>query len=351
MSATPPPKEKAAPGTNRAAANGNQEHRQTTTDASQGKRSFDPEVLEGLRSSLAEYLTACGVELKKQGARLVGKCPVHADSDPSLALFGHAHQTCGCHPCGHTGDVFATSQWMGRSTSFTEAVKEVAAVLGVHLQDRTAGPATAPVTPPQRAAKQPEVPFALSDSDRDKIESARFDWSDAFHGGDPIVDQIRESLGLTRETLRYAGHGSSGLGLAKGFYGKPCWLCYIYPTGLKYRNPAKVKERRFEWLCGKALAPWRWEWALLPDVRMIYLTEGETDCLALIEAGFESDGTGACVASTGTSFSAEWAPLFQGKRVVICFDSDTAGQEAALKVAELLAPHASEVLTWKGPIQ
>ena len=237
-----PPKEKAAPrrGTGQA-ANGNQERPQSIASSPAGKLHFDPATLDALRSRLPEYLAKIGVELRKNGSRLVGKCPVHADTDPSFAVFGDGHQTCGCHPCGHTGDVFATSQWLGRASTFPEAVADVAAVLGVHLPDSTAGPATAPATPQKRPAKV-EVPFELSPGDREKVDEAKFNWSDAFHSGDTIIDRIAENLGLTRETLRYAGHGASGLGIASG------WLVYIYPSGLKWRNPDSNAKPRFAWL-------------------------------------------------------------------------------------------------------
>jgi len=174
------------------------------------------------------------------------------------------------------------------------------------------------------------------------VHAARLAFSDAFHAGEPIVDEIAASLGLDRETLRLASWGASGLGLAEG------WLCYAYPQGLKWRNPDTNAKPRFRWLVGKAVAPWRMEWARKPEVRTVYVTEGESDCLALIAAGMEDDGTAACVASPGTSFSREWAPLFRGKRVVLCFDKDHAGQLATATVAANLKGHASEILTWKG---
>jgi len=342
--AHPPAQEKAPARPEQAAPGNKQEHRQTTTTASQGKH-FDTEVLEGLRARLPEYLNKIGIELKKQGSRLVGRCPMHDDSSPSFAVFGAKLENCGCIPCNDfKGDVFAASQWLGRAGSFTEAVREVAATLGAYLPQDGTRAATRAATAPQRAPKQPEVPFALSDSDKEKIHAAKLAWSDAFHGGDSIVGFIAEDLGLSRETLRYAGHGSSGLGIANG------WLCYAYPQGLKWRNPDPQAKPRFLWLCGKATLPWRWEWARLPDIRTIYVCEGESDCLALIEAGLESDGTGACVASPGTSFSPEWAMLFAGKAVILCFDSDPPGQTAALKVAAMLAPHATSVSIAKGPL-
>jgi hypothetical protein len=308
---------------------------------------FQAETLEEMRHRLPDYLAACGVELRRNGTRLVGRCPVHDDTSPSFAVFGSNQEKCGCYPCGFGGDVFGVSQWLGRSSAFPEAVLDVAAVLGVSLPQSTAGTATRPATAPPRPAKQPAPPFILSDGDRAKVYAARLAFCDAFHGGDEIIDRIAESLGLDRETLRVASWGSSGLGLAPGSYGKPAWLCYRYPQGLKWRNPDTMAKPRFEWLVGKATAPWRMEW-VTDKTRTVYLTEGESDCMALIESGIEADGTAACVASPGTSFPREWAKLFRGKRVVLCFDTDPPGRAATATVAAILKGHAAEILTWKG---
>ncbi|NQW99674.1 toprim domain-containing protein [bacterium] len=309
-------------------------------------RTYQAETLDLLRPRLSDYLVNIGVELRQSGTRLVGKCPNHDDQSPSFAVYGTRHEMCGCFPCCFTGDVFALSQWLGRSSTFREAVQDVAATLGVYLPQSSVGAGNVTLPVPL-TAKQPTPPFVLSAGDHAKVHATRFAFSEAFHSGEEIVDRIGASLGLDREKLRLASWGSSGLGLAAGSYGKPVWLCYSYPQGLKWRNPDPTAKPRFEWLCGKALAPWRIEW-VKPDTRTVYITEGESDCLALIAAGVEDDGTAVCVASPGTSFPREWAPLFTGKRVVLCFDTDPPGKIATVTVAAILRGHASEILTWKG---
>ncbi|MEX1115549.1 MAG: CHC2 zinc finger domain-containing protein [Akkermansiaceae bacterium] len=320
----------------------------TPTKAKLKKLSFEPETLEAMRARLPEYLEACGVELRRNGTRLVGRCPVHDDRTPSFAVFGQRLETCGCYPCGHTGDVFATAQWLGKAGTFPEAVRHVAAVLGVYLPDGATGAATVPAKPQKRAPKPPPPPFKLSDAERERVTAARLRFCDVLHAEDPIAADIATSLGVSLETLRWASWGNSGLGLdSPAGLGKP-WLCYTYPNGLKYRNPDPNGKPRFVWLCGRATAPWRMEWASKPEVETVYLTEGESDALALIETGIEADGTAACVASPGTSFSREWAPLFSGKRVVLCFDTDEPGRKATADVAAILKGHARKILTWKG---
>ena len=299
---------------------------------------FDAATLEAMRCRLPDYLTARGVELRKQGARLVGKCPCHEDGSPSFAVFDSKHESCGCYPCDFKGDVFAVSQWMGRASNFVEAVKDVADTLGLYLPQDGTQPATRPATAPQRAAKQPEPPFELCAADREKIHVARLAFSDAFDAGE--IDATAAELGIPPWVFRWAAKGQSGLGWWKGR------LAYLYPEGMKLRHPAGHKPR-FQWECGKALAPWRFEW-IRPETQTVYLTEGESDTLALIAAGVEADGTGACVASPGTSFPQAWAAMFKGRKVILCFDADAAGQAAALKVAPMLAPFATGVSNWKG---
>jgi hypothetical protein len=318
-----------------------QKQQNTVSGNAAGKRYFDPVTLADMRQRLPEYLAACGVELRRQGTRLIGTCPMHDDSHPSFAVFGPRLENCGCYPCGFTGDVFALAKWMGHAGNFPDAVRSVAARLGVYVSQKSTYPAAIRKAP-HRATRQPDPHFTLSDSDLEKIHAARRAFSDAFHSGDEIIDRIAASLGFSRETLRLASSGSSGLGLANG------WLCYAYPQGLKWRNPDSTGKHRFVWIAGKATVPWRIESALKPEVPDVYLTEGESDCLALIEAGFEVGGNAACVASPGASFSRDWAPLFRGKRVILCFDPDQAGRAATARVAAMLKGNAAEILTWKG---
>lgn len=301
---------------------------------------FDREALNNLRHRLPEYLAALGVELRRNGTRLVASCPMHEDRHPSFAVFAGG-TACGCYPCGHTGDVFATAIWLGRASTFADAVKHVSSVLGAAV---ACSPAPIVPRPPR-----PATPPAITDEDRERIHLARLRFSDALHAGDPIVSDIAASLGVPVEALRWAAHGDSGLAIDAPSGGRP-WLCYAYPHGLKYRNPAPEARPRFRWICGRATEPWRMGWARRPEVQTVFLTEGESDTLALIAAGLEADGTAAAVASPGTSFQAAWAPLFRGKRVVLCFDLDGPGTAAAATVAAILKGHAREILRWKGVI-
>lgn len=322
-------------------------------------RSHSPELIDSLRSRLPEYLAARGVDLRANGTRLTGHCPVHDDKHPSFSVFGDGHERCGCHPCGFQGDVFAVSQWLGRASTFPEAVVDVAATLGVYLPSApppfsasrgtlNAGSISNDLsknntitTVPSALAPAPAFPPAmkhddLTPADRALISAARAAFRATDESGD--LGAMAMDLNITLPVLRRASGGESGLGCHGG------QLAYLYPHGMKVRGAPGARPR-FMWVCGSARAPWRME-RMSPETRTVYLCEGESDCLSLVGIGLEEDGTSLCVASPGTSFSAAWAPLFAGKDVVICFDKDTAGKAATDRVAGLLHGHAATTRTW-----
>jgi hypothetical protein len=333
--------ERKRPGQGAAYTGANETNCGISSTSNAGRQAGIPEdVLAAMRCRLVDYLAALGVELRKSGTRLVGRCPVHEDRSPSFDVFGASLETCGCYPCGFTGDVFKLSRWLGRSSAFPEAARDVASVLGVFLPQGTASTARRPATAPQRPARKPEPPFKLADADRQKHHAARLAFSDALDGG--TLEPLARELGILEWVFRWCAMGQSGLGWIEGK------LAYLYPEGIKLRNP-EGSTPRFRWKAGKATVPWRSEW-IQPETATVYLTEGESDCLALVAAGLESDPGKACVAIPGAEgFKPEWAAIFDGKRAVLCFDFDGKGREATAKVAAMLKGHAAEILTWKGP--
>jgi hypothetical protein len=74
---------------------------------------------------IAEVVQRCGIELRRTGRELVGRCPFHDDRRPSLRV----HPERGvwyCHPCGRGGDAIGFVQQL-RGCDFAAAVQEVAA--------------------------------------------------------------------------------------------------------------------------------------------------------------------------------------------------------------------------------
>ena len=285
-----------------------------------------------LRLRLPDYLQCIGVDLNESGERLVGLCPLHNDNNPSFAVFGDDWTICGCYPCDFTGGVFDLAIKLGHADTFPEAVGHVKSVLadgaanGAKLAAFKPKPARTPRTDRDAAA------------DKEKIDAARRAFVMASDNNE-LAGMFAE-LGIPPDVFRSCATSTHGLGLLRGN------LTYIYPSGMKVRHP-KGQSPRFHWEIGKASEPWRFD-RVSAATHTIYLTEGETDCLALLATGLENDPGVACVAAPGTGFPKEWAELFSGKNVVVCFDNDDAGADATRRVCELLVPYAASVSIWKG---
>jgi twinkle protein len=124
-------------------------------------------------------------------------------------------------------------------------------------------------------------------------------------------------------------------------------LAFLYESGVKLRW-RQNGERLIRWAFGQ---PWLWRGGFLWSHEIVFVTEGETDAVSLIDAGLERDGSTVAVAvPSASTFNSEWAALFAGKDVILSFDSDDAGRHATAKVSRLLAPVAKTLkqLDWKG---
>ena len=205
-----------------------------------------------------------------------------------------------------------------------------------------------PQEPPQGQPRhrhgQPSNPSRLSSypmPSGQTVHAARLAFSDAFHAGETIIDDIAASLGLDRETLRLASWGSSGLGLADG------WLCYAYPQGLKWRNPDPAGKRRFPVDRRKGARPLAHG---MGETRHPHrLSDGRGKRLPGLDCcRTRSRWHRRLRRITGHLVSARLGNAFRGKRVVLCFDTDPPGRAATATVAAILKGHASEILTWKG---
>lgn len=65
---------------------------------------------------------------------------------------------------------------------------------------------------------------------------------------------------------------------------------------------------------------------------VLFLCEGETDCIVLNQHGFNAITTGS------VNSWKRWLPLLKNKDIVICFDNDTAGIKEASKLQQKLYP-------------
>lgn len=162
-----------------------------------------------------------------------------------------------------------------------------------------------------------------------------------LHGSPALVNALAEEIKVRSETINRLVSTGTSLGWSQA-YRRPV---YLFQSGAKLRGGPE-DTFRFLWLYGTAELPWRAE-LINKSISQIYLTESESDAIALIDAGLEDDSgkSALAVASPGTWFKPDWAELFRGRLAYVCFDADKAGQEGSKRVIPLLAPFAKTVFT------
>jgi|GEM_PF-2965016 len=142
--------------------------------------------------------------------------------------------------------------------------------------------------------------------------------------------------GWKKETiLQLANEGSLGW-----FSNGPA---FIYTTGIKVRSDM-FGERHFHWQLGSGSI---WRADRIANASKVYITEGESDCITMIDSGIENEPGVAVLAlhSASTRLDPELATLFTDKEVTLCMDNDDPGKAAVERNAKLLKPFAAMVKT------
>ncbi len=278
------------------------------------------------RISFRELLAADGHHFKSGGSNALCCCPFHDDRNPSLSIFpsdAYAH----CFGCGWRGNIYAYEMDY-KGVDFTEA--------WVNLNEwllkgpRTGRKLVVPRKEPKPTGASLFTQMQRDDRNRYAVRLETDPW---------IAERIcqlrfeRSGERWNPQTLRnMAVDGPLG-------WAGDC-LAFMYATGTKFR---KWPGKEFIWE-GEGLSLWRRHG--LASATHVYLTEGETDAIAMVDAGVEDDPNTTVIAVPGAgSFQPEWAEQFKGKAVTLCFDNDKAGEAGANKAGTLLQPYASEILT------
>lgn len=306
--------------------------------------------------------------LKRSGSNFQAVCPFHNEKTPSFNVNPH-RQIFHCFGCQAGGDAIKFVM-LYENLSFPEAAKKLADRAGVTVIEETLDP--------KELAKQ------RGKSDLMRMQKAAAEW---FHRllfksreAQPARDYLK-SRGLSMETSRkwkfgYAPNDQRPFmdwARAEGFAvpqlvegglakwrdeGRPSGGAYsffrhrlMFPVnndhgdpiafsgrvlsadqgGGKYVNSPETilfnKSRTFFGLDKSKRA-------ILKAKRAI-ICEGQLDLIAAFEAGIEN-----VVAPLGTAFTPDHARILKRhtEEVVLCFDSDTAGLNAASKAFRILAP-------------
>jgi DNA primase len=310
------------------------------------------ETLQAIRERVSIVEVVSGyVTLKKAGRNYVGLCPFHSEKTPSFTVNderGLFH----CFGCGAGGTVFTFVMRADR-IEFLEAVETLARRAGVTLPQRS--------EPVPGGAQRDEL-IELNDTAqrcfREALQSAR----------GAAARHYLEQRGLCPATVERYGLGfcpPNGSSLARSLAGKAPSIQKAVDLGLlgrrgdgslydrlwgrvtfpirhgrgsilgfggrtlgaehpKYLNsPESTLFHKGEVLYGLFEAR-----AAIREAERVVIVEGYLDALALVEAGI-----GYAVASLGTALSAAQLRLARrfAPEVVVFFDGDRAGQDAAVR--------------------
>ncbi len=319
-----------------------------------------------------EELIGRYVTLKRAGANLLGLCPFHSEKTPSFTVTP-AKQMFYCFGC-HAGGSAITFVQKAENLEFTDAVELLANRIGLPLPREVNGAERESGVSRKRVLEM-------------NLEAAKFFRACLFDPrlGGPGMEYLRGRRKLSDATIKHFG-----LGYAPAEFG----LLTDHMHRLGYTDEelqvaflcgkSKTTGRAYDYFRGRVMFPIidpvgnivAFGGRVLDDSKPKYLNtsdtpafrksnhlfalnfarnccseqmilcEGYMDVIALHAAGFES-----AVATLGTAITPSHARIFSKytKKVIISYDSDEAGQNAANKAMRILGDVGMEVRVLKLP--
>ena len=317
-----------------------------------------------------EQVIGSYVTLKRAGSNMNGLCPFHNEKSPSFTVFP-ATKSFYCFGCGAGGDVISFIM-REENLDYVDALEFLAARAGITIP-RDNDPAEQKGVPRNRVY---EMNLAAARFFRDCLADPK--------GGKEAMRYLTEERKLSMATIRHFGIGCSPA--------DDSWALTNYMKKLGYTDEelsvgflcgiGKNSGRPYDYFRNRVIFPIidttgnvvAFGGRVLDDSKPKYLNtsdtpafkkskhlfalnfakkncaermilcEGYMDVIALHAAGFEN-----AVATLGTAITSEQARIFAKytKQVVICYDSDNAGQTAANKAIRLLGEVGVDVRVLK----
>lgn len=323
---------------------------------------FNKQVIEDIRNKvdILTFLENRGIAFRQTGSAWVGLCPVHSERSPSFNVNTN-FQTFRCFGCGINGDIFSLVSEL-EGLSFPGAVQFLADEVGITLEatdDPDYKRRQRLLTILRMTSEWYRYNYKKLDqnhparknlADRDLAVYSMKDDSVGYAPAGDLIRLIKEK-GFTEQEILDVGLATKNEEtntIHERFRNRLIWTIYNpqgHPIGFsarkifdedkgaKYINSPQTEfYNKSKILLGINSA--RRE---ISKNQVAYIVEGQTDVMALKDAGFE--GT---VASCGTAFGKEHANLLlhlskmgsnQNKfELVFCFDGDLAGVKAAKTV-------------------
>ncbi len=299
------------------------------------------------------------VSLAKKGREMVALCPFHEDHRPSMYV-SPAKQIFKCFACGAGGDVFKFVQ-MRENLTFPQAVERLAQRVGIKLEETRPRPRAddeAPEIDPNTLAKVNEWAAKVFEANlRDESKGAearaytaerKIDpevarkWRLGLAGSDNDLLSQAKAKKASLQLLSAAGLlTGGGVHLADKFSNRLMFAITdvsgrviafggrtLDGEGAKYINSPTTP------LFDKSNCLYGLEHARrdIASSGVAVVVEGYTDCMMAHQFGCRN-----VVATLGTSFTAGHARMLRryANRVVLIYDSDVAGIEAANRAMEV----------------
>lgn len=308
------------------------------------------------------------VQLRHRGRTHTGLCPFHSEKTPSFVVYPET-QSYYCFGCGAGGDVITFIRTMN-NLGYVEAVKFLAARAGMPLpdEDDKAGKLRSRILEINKQAAR--FFYQCLNANNEQASAARAYWrrrglSDGTirrFGLGWAPDDFRSTLnwlrerGFNEEELLASGlvKRSEKGNLYNIFRGRVMTPIFdlrgnVIAFGGRVLGDEKPKyiNSPETTVYKKSRAMFALNLAKKSPSRRYILCEGYMDVISLHQAGFDT-----AVAACGTALTGEQVKLLENyaDEVVLCYDSDEAGQKATARSLELFShsPIKVSVLTVTG---
>lgn len=315
------------------------------------------EIINQIKESLdIADLIGDKVRLRKTSRGFMGLCPFHTEDTPSFHVYTDT-QSYYCFGCHAAGDIFSFLM-RSEDLTFHEALKILAEKAGVKLNDyhhdeidsrKVLEMASWFFSSTLKGAQGVAARAYMKRRQLNASDIDTFSLGYSPNSWDALTRYLR-SKGIPDKAILDAGLAhTNSRGLYDSFRGR-----LIFPIkdvtgrviafggrlidgeGAKYINSpesANYSKRRNLYLLDVARKAMR-------EKNRSILVEGYMDAVRLHKCGFTES-----VASLGTSLTKEQAEILSryADRCYICYDSDAAGQSAAIKGMYILAEHGLRV--------
>ena len=296
---------------------------------------------------IAQVIQVSGVELRRLGQRLIGRCPFHTDAQPSLVVYPQDANYF-CFGCGVGGDVIDFISRLNR-VGFREAISLLSGP-SIECRHRT-------------VTRMAQARSGFRTDPPSEAEARVIDAATAFYHAslwcNPGALAYVALRGIERQTAREhrVGYGASGLATYLRRHGLR--LDTAHRVGLfDGRRESMVgriiipelRDGRATWLTGRAMSEGspRYMNLRLPTPMLglasvheqgeVIVAEGVFDWLTLVQWGLPA------LALLGTRISKHVIEALGRFRLVyIALDSDEAGRRASAELASALGPRAMVV--------